>query len=282
MLPNLIIIGAFKSGTTSLHYYLGLHPDISMSKEKELRFFVEGMNWEKGIEWYESQFTGPAAIHGEASPSYTDYPFHGGVPARMHAVVPEAKLIYILRDPVERIISDYVQEVADGREERTLTEALADVRANRYLLRSQYYLQLEQYLPYYPPSRILILTLEELNCRRRETLKRVFRFLDVDDSFESVLFARKRHRSWSKRRKTRVGASLSRLPMMAFLERLPPDVGGIHVRELAKKVIYFPFSRKVDRPSLDGRLREAVIEYLRDDVSRLRKFTGLAFEMWCL
>jgi hypothetical protein len=57
-LPNLIIIGAMKGGTTSLHYYLNLHPQIWMSREKELYFFVSERNWNKGIEWYKSNFTG--------------------------------------------------------------------------------------------------------------------------------------------------------------------------------------------------------------------------------
>ena len=79
MLPNLIIIGAAKAGTTSLPFYLGLHPHISMSKEKELDFFARERNWNKGIEWYESQFNANVQICGEASPCYTNYPILKGV-----------------------------------------------------------------------------------------------------------------------------------------------------------------------------------------------------------
>ena len=64
-LPNLIVIGAQKCGTTSLHYYLGVHPDIFMSREKELRYFVEEFNWGKGIDWYRSHFGANASILGE-------------------------------------------------------------------------------------------------------------------------------------------------------------------------------------------------------------------------
>jgi len=107
-LPNLIIIGAMKCATTSLHYYLNLHPQISMSEEKELDFFIHKNNWHKGIEWYKTNFTGNASVYGESSPNYTKYPFFNGVPERMHAVVPDAKLIYVVRDPIERIISHYI------------------------------------------------------------------------------------------------------------------------------------------------------------------------------
>jgi len=78
MLPNLVIIGAAKCGTTSLHYYLNLHPQIFMSEMKELNFFAHEGHWKLGVKWYELQF--PAnmkrniKIYGEATPKYTHYP----------------------------------------------------------------------------------------------------------------------------------------------------------------------------------------------------------------
>lgn len=74
MLPNLIIIGAMKCGTTSLHSYLSLHPEIKMSRQKELDFFVDRYNWHRRIDWYQSQFKGKAKIYGKSSPNYSKYP----------------------------------------------------------------------------------------------------------------------------------------------------------------------------------------------------------------
>ncbi len=74
MLPNLIVIGAQKCGTTSLHDYLGRHPEIRMSAEKELNFFQLERNWHRGVHWYEKQFPGGTAIRGETSPGYTYFP----------------------------------------------------------------------------------------------------------------------------------------------------------------------------------------------------------------
>jgi hypothetical protein len=75
MLPNLVVIGGAKCGTTSLHHYLSLHPEIFMSHPKELDFFIEEANWNKGIRWYESKFKAPGkVIRGESSPRYTRYP----------------------------------------------------------------------------------------------------------------------------------------------------------------------------------------------------------------
>jgi hypothetical protein len=276
-LPNLIIIGAQKCGTTSLHYYLGLHPQVAMAREKELDFFVLEHNWHRGIAWYKSQFRGNAAVHGEASPRYTYYPSYQGVPVRMHRVVPKAKLIYILRDPIERIVSGYVHGLAHGVEHRTIVEALGDLEANRYVWRSQYYMQLAQYLRCFPQSQILILTLEDLQQHRRRVMRRIFGFLGVDDTFHSVWFSYVKHPSRRKRRLTDQGRRLAGTPLMRVVERWP-----FGLREKVKAVAYNPFSHSVPRPRLDGPLRQALMEYLSDDIDRLRACTGLAFADWCI
>ena len=276
-LPNLIVIGARKCGTTSLHYYLGLHPQISMSRKKELDFFIREGNWHRGIEWYRSNFAGEVRIYGESSPNYTDYPFFDGVPERMYSVVPEAELIYILRDPIDRIISDYVHQYAARRENRDIADVLSNLETNHYVCRSRYFMQLEQYLKYYPRSRILIITQEELLQRRRETLKEVFRFLNVDDSFHSLRFFIVKHRTRDKRRVNRTGYLLKQMHGMNALRRLSPDIHWHFERWLC-----FPFSQRIERPGLDERLRQALIDHLRDDVDRLREYTGRDFEDWCL
>jgi hypothetical protein len=162
VLPNLIIIGAQKCATTSLHYYLSIHPQICMSREKELNFFIFERNWHKEIKWYKSNFVKKAKISGESSPGYTSYPFFDGVPERMYSVVPKAKLIYIVRDPIDRIISHYIHQYSAGLENRKLSDALKGFDNNRYVCRSKYYTQLEQYLKYFERSRILIITQEDL------------------------------------------------------------------------------------------------------------------------
>ena len=98
-----------------------------MSKQKELDFFVDQLNWRKGIDWYESQFTGTAKIHGESSPSYAMYPNFLDVPERMHSVVPDAKLIYIVRDPIERIVSHYLHQWYDKRQGNSFFDVLNDL-----------------------------------------------------------------------------------------------------------------------------------------------------------
>src|SRR5438093_10024477 len=97
-LPNLVVIGAQKCGTSGLHYYLSLHPEISMSRPKELNFFIAERNWPRGVEWYRRHFDPRAQVRGESSPNYTAFPQHTGVVERLHELLPEPRLVYLIRD----------------------------------------------------------------------------------------------------------------------------------------------------------------------------------------
>lgn len=94
-LPNFLVIGAMKAGTTSMHRYLDAHPDVFMATQKELNFFIEELNWSKGLGWYEERFAeaGDATARGEASPGYAGYPVRRGVPERIAATLPDARFV---------------------------------------------------------------------------------------------------------------------------------------------------------------------------------------------
>src|SRR5436190_1843341 len=161
-LPNLVVIGAKKAGTTSLYHYLDSHPDISMSREKELDFFVAERNWPRGPGWYRRHFNADVAVRGEASPYYTALPTHRGVPARMANVVPEARLIYVVRDPIERLVSHYHMAIATGRERRPLRAAVADFSESWYVAHGRYWMQLEPYLRRFAPEQVLVVDQDDL------------------------------------------------------------------------------------------------------------------------
>ena len=110
-LPNLVVIGGLKCGTTSLHHYLNLHPQIAMSRPKELNFFVDELNWELGPDWYASHFSADAAVRGESSPHYTNRPRFEGVAGRMHGLLGEARVAYVVRYPIDRLLSHYLHNV---------------------------------------------------------------------------------------------------------------------------------------------------------------------------
>ena len=276
-LPNVIIIGAGKCGTTSLHTYLDLHPSIAMTREKELHFFSDAGIWDRGLDWYSSQFDGRAAVRGDASVKYTAWPKWQGVPERMAAVVPDARLLYIVRDPVERIRSAWIHRYSDAQESRPLPEALEALEGNDYVERSRYYRQLERYLPFYPRSQIHVICSEALRAERRAVLADVFRFLGVDPTFETHRFDRVEHESRLKRRKGRIGRGLQRLASTAPARILSPAT-----RRRVGYWLYRPFTRGFEPPALDDRTRERLMEFLAPDVARLREFTGQSFADWSL
>jgi len=273
----LVIIGAGKCGTTSLHYYLGLHPSIFMSKEKELNFFAVDRQWNKGIDWYKSNFTGNTKIFGESSPSYTAYPLIRDVPKKMHSVIPDAKLMYSIRDPVERIVSHYVHNYTIGLENRNIEDAFNQLDNNEYIIRSMYFMQLEQYLVHFPKSNILIFTLEDLYNHRLETLQKIFRFLDVDKDFYSPKFQIKKHDSNEKGRKNRIGLFLKRMSKTNFAKMFSTDM-----RMNIGRILYKPFSTRVERPVLNDKVKDKLVDYLKDDINKLRGLTGFDFETWSL
>jgi hypothetical protein len=191
-LPNLVVIGAMKCGTSALHRYLDLHPEISMSDPKELNFFY-GLderpgawhpgNWHRGPGWYASHWSAATPVRGESSPGYTS-PSHTGVAQRMAALIPGAKLIYLVRDPIDRALSQYRHHVAEGTEGRSPEDALLDPRS-QYVLRGRYFERLAPFLEYFPRARIAIVSREELLTERRCTLQSLFDFLEVDPHFWS-------------------------------------------------------------------------------------------------
>ena len=135
------MIGSMKGGTTSLAEYLGAHPDVFMATPKELDFFSN--HWDCGSELYEQFFdhAGDAVRpRRAASPRYSRAPKYPNVPKRIASLNPDLRLIYILRQPVERIRSMYAHWFAEGHEDRPFEVAVRDrpeyVDASRYTFRS--------------------------------------------------------------------------------------------------------------------------------------------------
>jgi hypothetical protein len=267
--PNFFVIGAAKCGTTSLHFYLDQHPQISMSRVKEPCVFSNPLWWPR-LDDYAGLFEGQAQRRGESSTSYTRYPVEGDAATRIHDAVPEAKLLYLVRDPVERIISDYVHHAASGVERRSIDEALCDFEdpRNYYVCTSRYAMQVSRYLEHFDRSSLLVIEQSDLRERRDETLREVFAFLDVNPEFRSSHF----RTEWLTRddfvpyqgraarlRESALGRAFRRLPVR---HRLP-------IARVARRLV-----GPVQRPTLDSALREALIEFLRPEVDELRSLTG--------
>jgi len=265
-LPTFLIIGAMKAGTTSLWSYLGAHPDIYVAPGKELNFFVAERNWSKGLGWYEGRFADARSpAKGEASPQYAMVHAFAGVPARIADVVPDVKIVYLIRHPIERMRSHYLHRVASGKEDRPIDRAFLE--GLDYLHTSRYAFQLEPYLERFSRESILLVTSEDLRNVRAETLRAVFSFLEVDPNILPAGVEAEEHRTADKRVQSGIGRRLS-------------AAAPTPLRRLISKVT----TRTIDPESavLSEDVRRRVADALRPDLERLKEIAGPGFDAWGL
>jgi hypothetical protein len=180
-LPDFVIIGGKKCGTTSLYNLLAQHPHVEPAASKELHYF-DLLFEEEDTEWYRRCFPAPRwedgrrTITGEATP----YMPSRKAPEMMAKVVPGVRLIALLRNPVDRAYSDYLQVVRKGREPRTFEEAVGD-ETSEYLSRSVYVDQLLRWAEFFDREQVLVLKSEDFFELPADTLNLVLDFLDLPD-----------------------------------------------------------------------------------------------------
>jgi hypothetical protein len=174
-LPNFLVIGAMKSGTTSLHFYLSRHPEIMMAEGKETDFFAREELWQLGAESYRNYFRETTVkFIGESCPNYAKFPYFPNVPERIYQIIPKVKIIYLVRNPLERIFSQYFHALLGGTESRNPREALLVNEKNQYLDLSRYQLQAERYEKF---KDFLFVNSLDLLERQRQTLNKIFCFI---------------------------------------------------------------------------------------------------------
>lgn len=194
LLPNFFIIGAMKSGTSSLHHFLSAQEDFGMSSIKEPNFYAKARTpFHKSSSWYKGLFS-EAKWRGESSTAYTKYPFVKKVPSRIKKQVPDAKFIYIMRDPIERSLSHITHEMLEGQIgiSKEADKFVTDTKSP-FVQFSLYGLQLQQYLEHFDKSRILLLDFHELKSNPSSCVQDIFNFLGHNANIRSDVFSEKRN-----------------------------------------------------------------------------------------
>jgi hypothetical protein len=277
MLPTFLVIGAKKAGSTSMHRYLSAHPDVFMPAEKHLDFF-SGDTWERGVDWYAAQLA-PGAHHaarGEASNTYSSHPIVQGVPARVAAVVPDVRLVYVIREPIARITSHYRQAVAEWGETRPFDEVVFE-RSAEYIATTRYAMQLDLYLEHFAREQLLVVTSEDLLHARAETLARVFAFIGVDPDLRLAASTRVHNQASDYRRQ---GSLVKRVRHSAaygaIRERIPERARRLAWRTSTRPLAHDPYALELSPDA-----RAAVLERLRPDLERLREIVP-GFHCWGL
>jgi hypothetical protein len=195
-LPEFIVIGAAKAGTTALHHYLDLHPQIHMCPLKEPHFFSTDLIYQRGLEWYKGLYADaqPGQICGEASTSYSFWANTAITAKRIYDALPGVKLIYIVREPIARAEAECLQVLKysqfvlkDNSLPRSVDALLDYLQAENNSLAMQpirtgeYITQIEHYLQWFGRDQLLVLFHSDLRDRPQQVLSTVFKFLEVED-----------------------------------------------------------------------------------------------------
>ena len=281
--PNLFIVGAAKAGTTSLAYYLQQHPSIYVSPFKEPHFFSQ-ISPSPHLKAFFPSVSNEAdylklykdarqeAILCEASTSYL---WTQGTPERIHEKVPHAKIIILLREPVGRAYSHYLNDVREGTEKRPFLQAVTEDYEQRnkgwgvsylYVDLGLYCHQVEKYLAIFPASHVYIEFFETFIGSPVSTLASIFKFLDVDPEFaQSVRLEEKN--AFSVPRGKLSQALLASPRARETIRAVVPRSLRMFMRE---KVLL----QKSTKPKMDPEARAFLREVYEAEASCLRTLTG--------
>lgn len=279
--PNLFIIGAMKSGTTSLHEYLDTHPQIQMSQEKEPGYFVEELGLHKGEEWYLSRWArdGRYRYLGESSTHYTKLPLYQGVPERLYQYNPEGRLIYIMRNPFDRVVSHYWHALRDAHHGGELRPLLKAVREDTgYLAFSDYATQLEPYFERFGRGAVLTLTFEALVEDPQREVDRIYDWLGLASQQIGEKLGKPHNQKPDDVTAVAGAGILNRIQYSNAWDRISPHV-PLWLKSWAKKQAYRPVAEQEVQNDIP-RLREAVAELQRRQIDRLTRLLGRDFPEW--
>jgi hypothetical protein len=268
-----MIIGAQKCGTTNLAAQLATHPQICFCKVKEPGYFHQTENWQAGLADYHQLYApAPGQLCGEASTFYTFFPDYRQTHTRLHAYNPKLKLIYIMRNPVERVISNYAHNVV--RELEKAPPEVAVFRDSGYINRSRYGVQLRPYVELFGRDQILPLIFEEYIADQEATLRQVAAFLQIAPTGFSAVETVDQHKSvgeWYIKY-----AAIRDFAASDFFQRLrgllPMGLRQAVKRRLSKKL--------ATTPTFTPDLRAEIGRLLADDVQAVEALLGRPAMAW--
>ena len=267
--PELFVIGAQKCGTTTLWAQLDRHPEISMTATKETNHFL--WHYEEGAAFYDGLFDTSARIRGEACPNYTALPFSEGVAGRIAEAAPRARLIYAVRDPVDRIVAHWMHTIQKGVEtaDFAATVAANDFALSQYVLQSRYWSQLQPYLAAFPRGQVRVILLEDLGRDPVGVMRDLYGFAGVDpQAVPADALHQRLHRSDTMKRPPRIVQRT--LLHGARLTTARPSRRRLRVATWLTSTV----GRPIGRPSPGPAERERIAELVGADVAELARFLG--------
>jgi hypothetical protein len=312
-LPEFIIIGAAKAGTTSLHALLEQHPDIYMTRPKEPEFFARDDLYMQGIAEYETLYDAakPGQLRGEASTIYTLSPIFSQTAKRIHAHVPEAKLIFVMREPVRRAFSYYQQLIKnyqnDTRDQTIAMTFEACIGLEKWngkaaqfagfdahlpdtpelwLAGSEYVTQINAYLEYFPIDQMLFLKFEDFLTNPKGMLEQITEFLEVAPLDESILNSDAAGKNQAEQH-FRKAAQVNRIQKLrkAFgplwsLRKLLPTAQLRRLRQRYAEQVGTAEIRALQPSGLKPETQTMLRNRYRAQIPELERLTKLKFDDW--
>jgi len=279
--PEVYLIGAQKAGTTTLAYLLCQHPNICIAKTKEPHYFTS--NSSKSLAWYQKQFLNHEnTICIDASTSYSFAPLSvensqynnqqfQNIPQKIYSINPNAKFIYLLRDPIERTYSGYWHSFNTGREHRSFGEA---IRNDYFHLDvSNYYGQLSLWLEYFPLESFLFLLFEDMKNNSEQAAKKCFKFLEIDS--ENIKLNLQEHRN-----KTESVNFVGRRFKRIFKELDYSGFGFMAPSPVRKFIQELTINSNNSLPKTSEKELVFLGKYFAEKNSNLANLTGLSLNKW--
>lgn len=292
-MPNFLLIGANKAGTTSLHNYLKQHPEIYMSRIKEPSFFsLEGKTVDRSQRNYESVINNledyqalfkKASSHKAIGESSTSYLCNPEAPGRIKKYIPNVKLIAILRNPVDRAYSNYLMHLGWGLEDTFDFSKAIDLAKQRgtdnylknwhYTRLSFYYEQLTRYFEIFDRHQIKIYLYEDWKNNPNSVIEDIFRFLEVDENFRPDMSV-KQNTSDNHRKELVRQYWDKKYPVFKQLIKqiIPPAFRSSLVKQIEK--------RNFIKPSLEPEMRKFLIDSYREDILQLQNLIHRDLSLW--
>lgn len=258
-----------KSATTTLHEQLARQPGVFMCHPKEPNFFSDDEVYARGWRWYGSLFraAGPSDLCGESSTHYTKLPTYPRTIDRMLRDLPRLKIIYVMRHPIDRLISQYVHEVTVGRISQGLREAVG--RHPELVEYGRYSMQLQPYLDAYGPDAVLPVFFSRLVTHSQEELERIGRFLGHGGEWRWDESLEPQNQGRARLRPSPVRDVLVQAPVLTTIrQRVVP-------RRLSESLKGF-WRARVDPPRLTPSLEARLREVFDADLAQLGSWLGLS------
>jgi Sulfotransferase domain len=282
-LPQFIIIGSPKAGSTTLYNYFSRHKKIFMCTPKEPNYFSHQNVYSRGLEWYKKLFTEAKSDHicGEASTTYSRWPEFGDVPDRIARVVPEAKMIYIMRNPIDRAYSHYGHHMRRGV---TMTFEEALERNPVYVNVSLYMMQIKQYLRFFKPEAFKFLLLDDLIEFPNESLQEVQNFLGL--IVQNLLHDGKVHANrggsehflWFEIMR----AISAHPPLLKVKDSIPTIVRKVMFSVLKRSPIGRGIMNSYQLPLMKNETRHRLLDMFLKPNEELAAFLGIDLSMWSI